>query len=361
MVERELTKNKRIDFKKMLAVLIMLSVSVMSFASCGSKKSNAEGSGKIKIVCTIFPEYDWVKELIKGREEHFDLTLLMSNGADLHNYQPTAEDILKISECDLFIYVGGESDEWVDDALKEAHNKNMVVLDLMDILGDRAREEELVEGMQGEDEDDHDHEDADDHDHEDADEHDHEHEDGEIEYDEHVWLSLTNAQVVAEKIEEKISSLDKDEDAAKTYKNNLDEYVNKLKELDGRYKETVASAKNKTVVFGDRFPFRYLVDDYGINYYAAFIGCSAETEASFKTVTFLAEKVDEYNLGTVLTIETSDQSIAKTIINNTKNKDQKILTLDSMQGVTGKEAEGGKNYLQIMEDNLAVLSEALNR
>ena len=336
----ELRDTRKIRIMSRAAVFVIaLVMAIYGLTGCAkSKKDN----GKIKIVCTIFPEYDWIREIIKGNEDNFDVTMLMANGADLHNFQPTADDIMRISDADIFIYVGGESDKWVADALKEAKNKNMIVMNMMDVLGDRLREEELVEGMQGEEE-----------------EEDEEEEEG-PEYDEHVWLSVKNAEIFVKAIEERIASLDKDEERVKKYKENADNYIAKLDELDKKYEAAVEGALFDTVVFGDRFPFRYLVDDYNLNYYAAFIGCSAETEASFKTVTFLAEKVDKLGIDSVMVIETSDQKIAKTIIDNTKTKDQKILVLDSMQAVTAKEADGGKNYYDIMEDNLNILVDALN-
>ena len=332
----------KIMYKKVSLILLVAAVLVFGLTGCG-KSEASDHDGKIDIVCTIFPEYDWVREIIKGQEEYFDVRMLMANGADLHNFQPTADDILTISKCDIFIYVGGESDKWVDDALKEATNKDMIVINLMDVLGDRAKEEELVEGMQGEEEEE---------------EEEDEEEEG-PEYDEHIWLSVKNAEILVKYIENKIESLDKNEKRKETYKSNLGSYIEKLDKLDKQYEEAVKEADKKTVVFGDRFPFRYLVDDYGIKYYAAFIGCSAETEASFETITFLAGKLDELKLKTVLTIETSDKQIAKTIINNTKTSDQVILTLDSMQAVTAKDAENGKSYYDIMAANLEVLKEAL--
>ena len=338
MTELRDTRKIRI-ISRAVVFVIALVMAIYGLTGCAkSKKDN----GKIKIVCTIFPEYDWIREIIKGNEDIFDVTMLMANGADLHNFQPTADDIMRISDADIFIYVGGESDKWVADALKEAKNKNMIVMNLMDVLGDRLREEELVEGMEGEEE-----------------EEDEEEEEG-PEYDEHVWLSVKNAEIFVKAIEERIASLDKDETRVKKYKENADNYIAKLDELDKKYEAAVEGALFDTVVFGDRFPFRYLVDDYNLNYYAAFIGCSAETEASFKTVTFLAEKVDKLGIDSVMVIETSDQKIAKTIIDNTKTKDQKILVLDSMQAVTAKEANSGKNYYDIMEDNLNILVDALN-
>ena len=355
--------------------LLLLSICLMlSFTGCGKGTSDAgtegkkSGDGKISVVTTIFPLRDWITEILGDNPAGVEITLLMDNGADLHSYQPTAEDIMKISTCDLFVYVGGESDKWVSDALKEATNKDMVVINLMDVLGDTAKEEETVEGMQDddhEDADDHDddeHEDADDHDddkHEDADDHDdkHDHEDGEKEYDEHIWLSLRNADKCVGVIAEKLGGLDQENKAV--YDKNAKAYQEKLEKLDQEYKKAVDGAKTKTLLFADRFPFRYMVDDYGLSYFAAFKGCSAETEASFETVTFLSGKIDELGLKSVFIIESGDGKMAKTIIENTKTKDQKVLTMNSMQGITEKDIEDGKKYLGIMEQNLEILKEAL--
>ena len=328
---------------------------------------NAAGakSNKLQIVTTIFPEYDWVMNVLGDKASNADVTMLLDNGVDLHSFQPTASDIMKISSCDLFVYVGGESDGWVEDALKEAVNKNMIVIDLMDELGDTVKEEEIIEGMQGEDEDhdhddhdeDHDHDDDHDHDEDHEGEHEHHHEEGEVEYDEHVWLSLKNAQVLVKSISDALQKLDSAN--AETYKKNADSYIESLKALDADYKAAVDAASNKTILFGDRFPFRYMVDDYGLTYYAAFVGCSAETEASFETITFLSKKVDELSLPAVLTIEGKDKRVAETIIENTASKNQKVLTLDSMQSVSSNDIKNGTTYLSIMESNLSVLKEAL--
>ena len=345
------------NVKKLLSVIVAAFLAVGSLTACSS--AGANGKNKIKIVTTIFPEYDWVMNVLGENPAGADVTMLLDNGADLHSFQPTATDIMKISSCDLFVYVGGESDEWVEDALKEATNKDMIVINLLDVLGDKVKEEEVVEGMQGEDED-HDHEDHDeDHDHEEGEDHDHEHhhEEGEIEYDEHVWLSLKNAQILVQSISDALQKIDQAN--AATYKKNSDSYIETLKALDSDYKAVVDAASNKTVLFGDRFPFRYMVDDYGLTYYAAFVGCSAESEASFETITFLSKKVDELKLPVVLTIEGKDHRIAETIVQNTASKDQKIMTLDSMQSTSTADYKGGTTYLSIMKDNLSVLTEAL--
>lgn len=339
--------------KKYISVLLALVMTVLCFTACGSKsaekstaktsqKTTTEASSgeKLKIVTTIFPEYDWVKQILGEESSNAELTMFLDDGVDLHSYQPTAEDITKISDCDLFIYVGGESDAWVDDALKEAVNKNMKVINLLDVLGNTVKEEEVVEGMEAEEE-----------------EEESEGAEEEPEYDEHVWLSLKNAQVLCKEIGKDLEDLDKAH--ADVYQKNTDAYVEALAALDKKYQETVDAANQKTLLFGDRFPFRYMVDDYGLTYYAAFVGCSAETEASFKTISFLAKKVDELGLRYVMTIEKSDQKIAKTILQNTKEKNQQILTLDSMQSTTSKDVENGTTYLSVMADNLNVLKEAL--
>ena len=263
--------------------------------------------------------------------------MLLDNGVDLHSYQPTADDILKIATCDIFIYVGGESDGWVEDALQEAANEEMIVINLLDLLGDNIKEEEIVDGME---------EDGDD-------------EGEETEYDEHVWLSLKNTMLLCSSIAESLEKADiKNKE---TYSANAEHYISELEALDKEYQTVVENADVDTLVFGDRFPFRYMTDDYNLNYYAAFAGCSAETEASFKTITFLANKVDELSLHYVMTIEGTNHKIAETIIQNTSSKDQEILVLDSMQSTTSKDVQEGATYLSIMEKNLGVLEQALRK
>ena len=356
----------------------------------------AQASEPLQIVTTIFPEYDWIREILGDNPAGAEITVLLDSGVDLHNYQPTAEDMLKIALCDMFVYVGGESDEWAGDILEEIDQEDKVVINLLEALGEGVREEEIVEGMQA----DHDHEHNEEHEdgeedheedgheedaheeddyeeetheedehgedaheedeHEEGDGEDAEHDDDhhhEVEYDEHVWLSLRNAAVLCNAIEEGLEAADPAN--AAVYEENNRAYQEKLAALDEEYRKTVDAAGTRTVLFGDRFPFRYLTEDYGLTYYAAFAGCSAETEASFETIVFLAGKTEELSLPCVLTIEGQDHRIAQTIVDSTKTKDQKILTMDSMQATTTKEAQAGKTYLSIMEDNLSVLREAL--
>ena len=335
--------------KRVLMFFLLVLLLVTGVSGCGSskndtaKKSEARGSGwpPLQKETTIFPEYSWTKELLGSQEKDTELTLLTKKGADMHSYQPSAEDILHIANCDLFIYVGGESDKWVDKALQEGGNPKRKVISLMRLMGNRAKVEEEVEGMKEHDKDKHD-----------GKEH---HE--QPEYDEHVWLSLKNADLICKAIAEELAALDSKN--AETYRANYAAYSKKLAALDAKYKEAVTKTPVKAVLFGDRFPFRYLTDDYGLKYYAAFNGCSAETEASFATVAFLAKKTDELKLPAVLTIEGRQHKLAQTIVDNTKAKNQKVLTLNSMQATTEEEIKKGITYLTVMEQNLKVLQEAL--
>lgn len=332
------------------------SAAASSTASTKSEAKTDDANKKFSVVCTIFPEYDWIRQLVGDKKDNYEITYLLDKGVDLHSYQPTAEDIAKIANCDLFVYVGGESDGWVNDALKESKNDKMQAVNLLETLGKNVKPEEVVEGMQEEDEHDHDHDHDDkDHDHEDAD-HDHDHEE-ETEYDEHVWLSLRNATALVNTLAEKLQTIDPEN--KDYYATTAADYTAKLGDLDSRYLATIKKAKVKTVLFGDRFPFRYLVDDYGLKYYAAFVGCSAETEASFETVAFLAKKTDDLKLKSVLVIENSDQKIAKKIVETTKDKNQNIVVLNSMQSITNEDIANGATYLSIMESNLKALASAL--
>ena len=319
--------------KRFFAALIGLSLAVTS-AGCAQKA--ATGSKGIQVVCATAPLYDWTRQITKGTTST-EQKLIIGKGTDLHSFQPSAADIIAIKNADVLIYVGGESDGWIRDALKETLNKNQKVVCLMDALKDSIVEEEVVEGMQGEDE----------HDHED-----HDHEEG-PEYDEHVWMSLRLAAKSCKAIEEAIASVAK-ADASK-FKANLDEYLSKLDALDKQYEEMVKGARLDTMVVADRYPFRYLAEDYKLKYSAAFVGCSAETEASFETVKFLADKIKALDSKTILTIENSDGKIAKTIIETSGKTDVKIEALDSMQSC-GDELD----YLSVMTGNLEKLKAALS-
>ncbi len=519
--------------KKLITAMVSIAMAAVSFTGCSSEnkissntydavegiKTSSASSNAYNVVCTIFPAYDWVKEIVGDNSSNIEMTYLLDSGVDLHNYQPTTDDILKISSCDLFVYVGGESDEWVEDALESVQNKDMKVINLMDILGDSAKVEELKEGMQ---ESEHEHEHAEineddikdreltdfsgswqslypflasgdldkyvkkhaeendepedevreelegkwncdlieisvddnkmnftyndgskksgeykyagyspvlsddgdihaviyqfeavsgdspkyvmfnDHGYEPANaehfhiyygdnvdfkttkdnfvynpffipaglsgeeaaeildghgkekhDHDHEHEDGE-EYDEHVWLSVKNAKVLCAEIEKNLAIIDSAN--ASDYKANLDSYISKLSDLDNNFQKLVDNSSVKTLVFGDRFPFRYFVDDYGLDYFAAFIGCSAESEASFETIKFLSDKIKEFDCDTVFTLENSNKDIANSIITNSGKKDVKIAELNSLQSVSKGDVNNGVSYISLMQKNYDVLA-----
>lgn len=340
--------------KTLLICLVAVLVLSMSFTACSDQNASSSDA-EMRIVTTIFPPYDWTREILGEHAEKADLTLLLDSGIDLHSYQPTVEDIALISDCDLFIYVGGVSDAWVEDALKNATNKDMIAINLLDVLGDAVKQEVIKEGM--EDTHDHDSDVHDDHDH-DHDSAGHDHKDGTHEHeDEHVWLSLKNAQLLCSRIATELGNLDPEN--ANAYENNAKSYILQLAALHTEYETMVADAATKTLLFGDRFPFRYLIDDYDLDYYAAFSGCSAETEAGFETIRFLANKTDALGLKSVLVTESSDKLIAQTVIQNTGEKNQKIIVLDSMQSITPSDISSGTTYLSVMENNLKALKDAL--
>ena len=318
--------------KNIKRILPILSAVLILFSLCACGGTKTTESDKIKVVCTVFPIYDWTKVIASDKAEIIWLT---ENGTDMHSFQPSAADMVKIAECDVLIYIGGESDKWIDEAAKQYENRDRVLVNLTALLGDSLKEEEHTEGMQEE----------------------HEQGEDETEYDEHVWLSLKNALLFTEAIADTLA--EKDPENAEIYKENALGYTEKLNSLDGEYKTAVSAANNKTLLIADRFPFRYLTDDYALSYYAAFPGCSAETEASFETVAFLSSKIDELGLKYVIKTETAATKIAETVIANTKEKNQEILVLDSMQSVGSKDAEKGVTYLSVMEKNLETLKKAL--
>lgn len=313
--------------KKLFLLFIILVLCLVTLTGC----SKPILGDKISIVCTTFPQYDWVKNIVGDKSDSFDITLLMSNIIDLHSYQPTIADIAKISRCDLFIYNGGESDLWIEGVLKEAVNDRMVVINLVELLGDKMKEEEITDGMEVVDID--------------------------ISYDEHIWLSLKNAAILTRELSEAVIKTDSINE--ESYIDNRDKYIAELTALDVEYRKLIDIVGTKTLIFGDRFPFRYLLDDYGISYYAAFNGCSSETEASFKTIIFLAKKMDELGIDKIMVTESSNMKIAKAIADNTKNKGISILVLNSMQSISFQEVEKGVSYLNLMKDNLRVIIEAL--
>lgn len=313
--------------KRITALFLALLLAVGVFSACGQKN---KPQGEYSIVVTVYPAYDWLMQVLGDEASRFDVRLLQDNGVDLHSYQPSTGDIIAISSCDLFIYVGGASDGWVKDALEQATNPSMQVICLLDVLGAKALEEELAEGMQAEEEED------------------------EAEKDEHVWLSLRNAAYFTQQICDCLCSLDKEH--AASYRENCGAYLTALQSLDDQYTQTIRSCPLRTLLFADRFPFLYLVKDYGLQYYAAFSGCSAEINASDDTVISLANRLKELGLPAVLILDHGNVSLAETVLEDA-GLSLPILELNSIQSVTSENAEGG--YLAIMEQNLNTLRTAL--
>lgn len=314
--------------KKLISIIIITAV-LLGLCACGTANNDNNKQSGLNIVCTAFPQYDFIKNIL-GTEN--GLTLLLDDGGDLHSYEPTAQDIIKIASADIFVYTGGISDQWVEGVLASANNEKLESVSLMELV--ETYEEEYLAGM----------------------EHEHNHEgENHRNKDEHIWLSLKNAATVTNKLCEIICEADTTN--ADKYKANAKVYVEKLYKLDNEYRNTVASAKRNTLLFADRFPFRYLIEDYSLEYYAAFAGCSSESEASFQTMAFLIDKTKELKLPVVLTIDGSDGSIARTVCESTGAKSA---VMDSCQSVSLADISNGTTYINIMENNLKVLQEALN-
>ncbi len=324
--------------KKAISFLLVLACTLplLILPSCSSDKLYHEGSGELNVVCTIFPPFDFARNV--GGDK-ITLTLLQDNGADLHNYVPTTATLEALSNADVFICVGGESDKWVDDAVSAANNPELKILKLTSsviLMHAELCGGEYYADYQTPEEEEHDHE--------------HEHEG-----DEHVWTSLRNAVKITEVICEAFTEADSEN--GEYYRSNADAYISELETLDSKYTETFASAKRKNVVFADRFPFVYLLNDYGISYLAAFSGCSTEANASFATQTSLTEAVMKDSLPVVLTIEGTDKPLADTISSSTGCS---ILKMNSMQSIVRAEVTEGATYINIMKENLEVLKQALS-
>ena len=354
--------------KKFAAFAMFVLAAALTFVACSAESNEkAPAQKKVSIVATTYPQYDWLKNILGDRLDAVNLKLLIKNGTDLHSYKPSAQDIAAIASADMVVFVGGESDKWIEKALKATPKEGRVQVNLMEALGDRVKEEEIVEGMQEETKDErrertalsdlslsaHGHQGGT----KEIAEENHEHGE-EAENDEHIWLSLKNAELLVMNLADALSKVDTAH--ATEYHMNAGLYIAKISALDAQYRAAVDSANFKTILFGDRFPFRYLVDDYGIKYFAAFVGCSAESEASFETVAFLAGKMDSLALPAIFTIDGSNGKIARAILDaSKKSKETPVLTLNSMQSVTDAQMQAGADYLSIMRENLEVLKKAI--
>ena len=298
------------------------------------------GGGKIHVLATVFPLYDWTREVAKG-VEGVEIDLLADNGADIHSYVPGVSDIAAISSCDIIVYTGGESDAWVRDAVAKvpADGKKPVEIVISAVPGVTLLDEEIREGMEVP-----------------AEEHAH---GDEEEFDEHLWLSFGNAKAAVNAIASALSEADPGN--AEKYSSNAEAYKGALEALKGKYADTVTAADTKVLFFGDRFPFLYLTREFGLDYYAPFTGCSAETEVSPATIVFLKEKAAELGISKVIVLPGSSRKIADTVMSETAHAgDYTLLTLDPMQQAPAKDAENA-TYLAVMDANLKVIAEALKK
>lgn len=308
--------------------LLLLIIVILSFSGCGNKLSNNEDSRKINVVATIFPQYDFTRQIAKDK---INLRMLIPPGAESHSYEPTPQDIINIQKSDLFIYVGGENDEWVNNILNSMDTSNKTIVSLLDCVDTCEEDFKTIAPDQEK------------------------RNDEAKEIDEHVWTSPVNAKKITEKISEVLCKLDsKNSDF---YTKNTKEYVNQLNILDNNFKKIVSNKKRDTLIFGDRFPFRYFVEEYGLKYYAAFPGCASQTDTNATKMAFLIDKIKENNIPVVLKMELSNENIAKSLAETTNTK---VLTMYSCHNAPKNDFENGITYLDYMNKNLNVLEEALN-
>ena len=341
-------------YKVAVAALVVAGVAFAGVKFAGMLGKHETGK-KYSIVSTSFPGYDFARA-VAGNNTEVSVKMLLKPGAESHTFEPTPQDILTIKNSNLFLYGGGDSDEWVKKVISEIDPKKTKVMKLVDLV--KTKNEEVVEGMQEDEDDhkdDHDHDHKHDHDHDHNHKHGHDHKEEEPEVDEHVWTSLKNAKEITEKILKAALEFDKAEE--KKLSENTKNYTDKIAAVDQKIGEMVKIAKRKEIIVGDRFPLRYFVDDYGIKYYAAFPGCSEQTEANVKTVSFLVKKIKEDKIPAVFKIELSNGLIAETLA---KETGAKILEIQSAHNISEKDFECGVTYVDLMERNFEVLKEALN-
>lgn len=313
-------------FRKLLAV-ITAAATVFSLCACSSESgySNSD-SGKLKIISTVFPPYDLARQIAGDNAE---ISILLPPGSEIHNYEPSAKDMIAIRNCDIFLYIGGENEQWAEKLINSNDTENVTAVKLIDYVPT------LVE-----DEDEHDH----DHDHE------HEHE-----TDEHIWTSPKNAQLMLSAVYDAICKVDPSD--KQTYTKNKDAYAKQLSDLDNAYRSAVDNAKNKTIVLADKFPFRYLAHEYGLEFSAAFAACSDESEPGVSTMIKLTKTIKENNIPAVYYLEFSSTKIADTLCDETGATK---LMLHSCHNVSKQDIENNVSYVDLMKQNLENLKVALN-
>lgn len=352
--------------KKIFKYVCLIFTLSLCLSACSKKSGIKQEKEKLLITAEIYPFYEWTKNIVKDKA---DVVLLISDGTDIHNWQPVAKNMLLLTqETDLFIHAGGESDFWVEKISGQMKKNGVEELNLM-----KENESVLLKVLEPHH---HDHEghhhdgdhDADDHyEHHDSDAaHDHENDDHHDsnydhvtgydadEYDEHIWLSLSRAAKFVECITEKVCEMDPDN--SDYYRANAGEYAHEIYSTHEKIKEVMKGKTQKTLVIADRNPFAYFADDYGLKIIAAFSGCSAESEAGFEVVNRLSNEVDEHKLSSIGRTETGNDKLLLTVERSTKEKNHRYYVLNAMQGKTGE----GETYLSIMERNGEVLKEALD-
>ncbi len=347
-----------IDSKKSAGVLILTLLIIFLFSGCfeGSGQSTEEISenydDRLSVVCTIFPQYDFVRQIAGDK---VNLKMLIHPGADVHYYEPTPQDIIQISESDLFIYVGGESDEWADKILSSVDNGSIEVISMMECS--HKVEEELAEGMW----DGHKHS----YDSKQIEEQtdgtfsvngeDHESENNNVEYDEHVWTSIDNSVLIVSEIRDTLCKMD--EKNADYYRANAADYIEELKSLKQSISDVVDHAQRKTLVFGDRFPLLYFVKEFGLEYKAAFKGCASDSEAGAETVAYLSDYVSENHIPVVFKLELSSGNIASVI---SRASGAELKTFYTCHNLSKEDFDRGETYVSMMQKNIKSLEEALN-
>lgn len=319
-------------FRKKVAGILVICSLIISMTGCGTVEKKTE-NGKLTIVATVFAEYDFLRNIAN---DAVNLEMLMLPGADLHAFDPTPKDIMKVQDADLFVTIGGESDAWADKIVDSVDNDKLKTVRLMDCV-ERVVEEEIVEGMEAEE-------------HEEMPEH-----EEEKEFDEHVWTSPKNVIQIVESLCDTLSEMDSAN--AELYRTNTAAYIEKLKELDEKFAEVIESGARREIIVADRFPFRYFADAYDLKYYAAFPGCSTQTGASAETIAFLIEKVKEDDIPVVFHMELSSETMCDTICDETGAKKAQ---LNAVHNISKQDFEKGIGYLELMEENVEVLREALN-
>ncbi|MDD7201611.1 MAG: metal ABC transporter substrate-binding protein [Sphaerochaetaceae bacterium] len=320
--------------KPVLATLCVALASALALSSCMKGKSSrspearAGSPRKLSVVCTNFPCYDFARQVV-GQEA--EVRMLLRPGAESHSYEPSPSDIITIQNCDLFVFVGGDSDEWVGDILSSMDLSHMALFKLMDQV--QTVEEELSEGMESEEDDD----------------------EAEVEMDEHVWTSPSNAMTIVENLAEVIASLDPEH--ARAYQRNAASYIARIQKVDDDFHKVVAEGKRREIIVADRFPFRYFCDEFGLSYYAAFPGCSTKVQPSAKTVVFLTRKVEEEGIPVVFYIELSNERMADAVAESTGVR---TMLLHAVHNVSDSDFQSGASYVSLMEGNVVALREALN-